>query len=53
MTVNVTPDGKFYFAAVENFNERSELLDKMGAKYGVNFQKRKSSFFKTPAIEFR
>ena len=28
---------KFYFAAVENFNERSELLDKMGAKYGVKF----------------
>ena len=37
MTVNVTPDGKFYFAAVENFKERSELLDKMGAKYGVKF----------------
>ena len=36
MTVNVTPDGKIYFAAVENFNERSELLDKMGAKYGEN-----------------
>ncbi|WDT68970.1 ExbD/TolR family protein [Cloacibacterium sp. TD35] len=51
MTVNVTPDGKFYFAAVENFKERSELLDKMGAKYGVKFSDAdKVAFFKTPAI---
>ena len=53
MTVNVTPDGKFYFAAVENFNERSELLDKMGAKYGVKFSDKKSSFSKLQQLEFR
>ena len=30
MTVNATPDGKFYFQPVENPSERVELLDKMG-----------------------
>ena len=51
MTIDITKDGKFYFAAVENFNERSELLDKMGAKYGVKFSDEdKVAFFKTPAI---
>ena len=45
MTVNVTPDGKFYFAAVENFKERSELLDKMGAKYGVKFSEEEKVAF--------
>jgi biopolymer transport protein ExbD len=51
MTINVTKEGKFYFGAVENFNERSELLDKMGAKYGLKFSDEdKVAFFKTPAI---
>ncbi len=51
MTINVTPEGKFYFAAVENFSERSQLLDKMGAKYGLKFSDEdKAAFFKTPAI---
>ena len=51
MTINITKDGKFYFAAVENSKERSELLDKMGAKYGVQFSNEdKIAFVKTPAI---
>jgi hypothetical protein len=37
MTINITKDGKFYFAAVENSKERSELLDKMGANMVFNF----------------
>lgn len=37
MTVLATTDGKFYFTPVENGTERMQLLDKMGAKYGMNF----------------
>ena len=32
MTVNVTPQGKFYFQPVENGTERMQLLDNMGKK---------------------
>lgn len=37
MTVNITPQGKFYFQPVENGTERLKLLDNMGEKYGVTF----------------
>ncbi len=37
MTVNITPQGKFYFQPVENGTERLRLLDNMGKKYGVTF----------------
>lgn len=37
MTVNITPQGKFYFQPVENGTERLKLLDNMGKKYGVTF----------------
>ncbi|MEC5157675.1 ExbD/TolR family protein [Chryseobacterium sp. MP_3.2] len=37
MTVNITPQGKFYFQPVENGTERLKLLDNMGQKYGVTF----------------
>ena len=51
MTINITSQGKFYFVPVNNFNERSELLDKMGQKYGMTFSNEdKVAFFKTQAI---
>ena len=37
MTFLATTDGKFYFTPVENGTERMQLLDKMGAKYGMSF----------------
>lgn len=37
MTVNATPDGKFYFQPVENASERLELLENMGKKYNITF----------------
>ncbi len=51
MTINMTSEGKFYFAPVNNFDERSQLLDIMGKKYGMTFSKEdKVAFFKTQAI---
>jgi biopolymer transport protein ExbD len=51
MTINATPEGKFYFQPVENASERVELLDKMGQKYGVTFDtNEKAAFQKLPAI---
>lgn len=51
MTINATPDGKFYFQPVENASERLELLEKMGKKYNVTFDdKQKASFQKVQAI---
>jgi len=51
MTINATPDGKFYFQPVENATERLELLKKMGEKYNVTFDdKQKASFQKVSAI---
>lgn len=47
----MTSEGKFYFAPVNNFNERSQLLDIMGKKYGMTFSNEdKVAFFKTQAI---
>lgn len=51
MTVNVTPQGKFYFQPVENGTERLQLLDKMGSKYGVTFtNEEKVAFTKVQAV---
>ncbi|MBM7418605.1 MULTISPECIES: ExbD/TolR family protein [Chryseobacterium] len=51
MTINATPDGKFYFQPVENATERLELLEKMGKKYNVTFDnKQKASFQKVQSI---
>ena len=51
MTINATPDGKFYFQPVENASERIALLDKMGEKYHMTFDtKQKVAFQKVQAI---
>lgn len=51
MTINATPDGKFYFQPVENASERLALLEKMGQKYGVTFDNnQKAAFQKVQAI---
>lgn len=51
MTVNVTPEGTFYFTPVDNGSERIALLDKMGEKYGVTFDnKQKVAFTKVQSI---
>ncbi|MDR3025657.1 biopolymer transporter ExbD [Chryseobacterium sp.] len=51
MTINATPDGKFYFQPVENASERLALLDKMGQKYGITFDNnQKAAFQKVQAI---
>ena len=51
MTVNVTPEGKFYFQPVENGTERMKVLDNMGKKYGVSFtDPEKVAFTKVQAI---
>ncbi|RZJ50978.1 MAG: biopolymer transporter ExbD [Flavobacterium sp.] len=51
MTVNATPEGKFYFQPVENATERGKLLDKMGQKYNVTFDtKQKAAFQRVQAI---
>lgn len=51
MTINATPDGKFYFQPVENASERVALLDKMGEKYHMTFNtQQKAAFQKVQAI---
>lgn len=51
MTVNVTPDGKFYFQPVDNGSERMQVLDNMGKKYGVSFSNNeKVAFARVQAI---
>jgi len=51
MTINATPDGKFYFQPVDNASERLQLLDKMGQKYNMTFtNQQKASFQKVQAI---
>ncbi|STC91879.1 Biopolymer transport protein ExbD/TolR [Chryseobacterium carnipullorum] len=48
MTINATPDGKFYFQPVENASERLQLLEKMGQKYNMTFDnKQKAAFQKS------
>ncbi len=49
--INITPEGKFYFSPVDNFKERSQLLDIMGKKYSMTFSdEEKIAFFKTQAF---
>lgn len=51
MTINVTPEGKFYFTPVDNGSERVQLLEKMGAKYGMTFDdKEKVAFAKVQTV---
>jgi len=51
MSVDVTPQGKFYFQPVENGTERIQLLENMGQKYGVSFtNQEKAAFTKVQAI---
>ena len=51
MTINITPEGKFYFQPVENGSERIKLLEAMGEKYKVNFtDENKVAFTKVTAI---
>ncbi|MGG5210726.1 ExbD/TolR family protein [Chryseobacterium sp. MIQD13] len=51
MTINATPDGKFYFQPVDNASERLQLLDKMGQKYNMTFSnQQKAAFQKVQAI---
>ncbi|MDL1913514.1 MAG: biopolymer transporter ExbD [Bergeyella sp.] len=45
MTVDVTPEGKFYFEPVENASERIKILNAMGKKYGVSFTDEEKSAF--------
>ena len=45
MTINVTPEGKFYFTPVDNGAERVQLLDKMAAKYGMTFNDKEKVAF--------
>ncbi len=37
MTINVTPDGRFYFTPTTNQSEKAQLLTNVGAKYGTSF----------------
>ncbi|MBB6372731.1 ExbD/TolR family protein [Chryseobacterium shigense] len=51
MTINATPEGKFYFQPVDNASERLQLLDKMGQKYNMTFSnQQKAAFQKVQAI---
>lgn len=37
MSINVTNDGRYYFAPINNPKEKAQLLNAMGEKYGVKF----------------
>ncbi len=37
MTINSTPDGRFFFQPVDNASEKQQLLTNMGQKYGLSF----------------
>ncbi|WP_143885164.1 ExbD/TolR family protein [Chryseobacterium binzhouense] len=51
MTINATPDGKFYFQPVDNAAERVQLLEKMGEKYNMTFDNtQKAAFQRVQAI---
>lgn len=51
MTVNVTPEGTFYFTPVDNGSERISLLTKMGEKYGLTFNnEEKVAFTKVQSL---
>ncbi|MBC7556533.1 MAG: biopolymer transporter ExbD [Chryseobacterium sp.] len=51
MTINITPEGTFYFTPVDNGSERIALLEKMGEKYGLKFSNEdKVAFTKLQSI---
>ena len=52
MTINSTPEGKFYFQPVENGSERLQLLEKMREKFNLPAftDDEKNSFVKAQAI---
>ena len=51
MTINITPEGTFYFTPVDNGSERIALLEKMGEKYGLKFSNEdKVAFTKVQSI---
>lgn len=51
MTIDVTPDGKFYFTPVENGTERMQVLDNMAQKYNLTFtDQEKVAFTKVQAV---
>lgn len=51
MTIDATPDGKFYFTPVENGSERIALLNNMAEKYNMTFSdQEKSAFTKVQAV---
>lgn len=51
MSINATPDGKFYFQPVENGSERLALLEKMATKYNLTFTNaEKNAFTKVSSI---
>ncbi len=51
MTIDATPDGKFYFTPVENGTERMQVLDNMAQKYNLTFtDQEKVAFTKVQAV---
>lgn len=51
MTIDITPDGRFYFVPVENGSERMQLLDNISGKTGIQFtDAEKVAFTKVQAI---
>jgi len=52
MTIDITPDGKFYFQPVDDATGRQELIKKMAAKYNVQGLTNQdiNSFIKAQAI---
>lgn len=51
MTIDATPDGKFYFTPVENGTERMQVLDYMAQKYNLTFtDQEKVAFTKVQAV---
>lgn len=45
MTVSITPDGRFFFLPIESGAGKAELLDKMAAKYKINFTEGEKNAF--------
>lgn len=51
MTIDITPQGKFYFVPVQNGSERLQLLDNISGKYGIQFSDaEKAAFTKVQAV---
>lgn len=51
MTVNSSPDGRFFFQPVENGKEKMALLEAMGNKYNIQFtDQERAAFAKMPTV---